>query len=117
MRYFTEKEINNASYGCLNGFERMNEAALDMFDQLRHACGFPLTPTCMFRTSRWDLEKGRSGNSKHTEGLAADFACDDAQKRAVIAREAFRLGFSGIGIHKDFVHVDCREGAAVMWLY
>lgn len=117
MIYFTEKEINKASFGCKDGADRMKPQALLMFDALREACGFPLDGSCYFRTREFDIVQGRSGNSKHTVGIAADFKCHDPFKRAIIVQKALELGFKGIGIHKDFVHVDCREDELVMWLY
>ena len=38
-------------------------------------------------------------------------------QRGTIVRNAIRLGFNGIGIHRVFVHVDLREGQTVVWPY
>ena len=117
MKYFTEGEINRASFGCIDGFSRMHPYTLEMLDALREACGFPLSGSCFFRTVEWDESQGRSGNSKHTLGIAFDIKCTESWKRHIIVKRAMELGFTGIGIHKDFVHLDTRDSAAVLWLY
>lgn len=117
MKFFTEKEINDASFGCDDGFSRMSPEFLEMLDALRESCGFPLVCSCYFRTVEWDISEGRSGNSKHTLGIAADIKFRNSWERYVIVQKAMELGFTGIGIHKDFVHVDIREDTPVLWLY
>jgi hypothetical protein len=38
-------------------------------------------------------------------------------ERRQLVKQAFYLGFTGIGIHKTFVHVDMRETEPVLWVY
>lgn len=117
LRYFTEAEINTASFGVDNGSEFMSIKALLMLDQLREACGFPMQLTCAYRSLEWDISQGRSGRSTHIQGIAFDIKCTEGWKRSVIVRKAQELGFNGIGVHKDFVHVDLRDDTPVLWLY
>jgi hypothetical protein len=38
-------------------------------------------------------------------------------ERRQLVKQAFYLGFTGIGVHKTFVHVDMRETEPVLWVY
>ena len=119
LRYFTKDEINLVSFGCEDGYDRMSIKALLKFDELRHQLGFPLVPTCAFRTFEFDKLKGRSGNSTHTKGIAMDFSVPDHDTAMRIMSKAYDLGFRGIAynIKRKFVHVDCRDGDLAMWQY
>jgi len=35
----------------------------------------------------------------------------------VIVKEAMKMGFGGIGIAKNFIHVDVRDTVQVIWTY
>lgn len=112
LEYFTVKEINDASFGCDNGFNQMNQWFLIMCDQLRHSCGFALTLTCAFRTKEHDLLKGRSGKSDHCKGMGVDFAIIDMAHALVIQAHASRIGFNAfaINLEENFIHVGLRPG-------
>ena len=59
-----------------------------------------------------------NGPGTHTRGIAADIAVSDGFQRMNIVHEALKMGvFTGIGVHKDFIHLDMREGTPVMWTY
>ncbi|MCK5606048.1 hypothetical protein KAR91_29385 [Candidatus Pacearchaeota archaeon] len=120
LKHFTRKEINDVCFGVPEGEEGVNLMALlalIKLDTLRDNVGFALTLTCAYRSKEWDLSKLRSGNSKHTFGIAWDIKCTDSSKRAIIVAEAIKLGFTGIGIHKDFIHADIRKDEFKLWLY
>ena len=120
MKYFSQSEINNASFGTDKGFNFMSDRALLMFDKLREACGFPLIGTCFYRTVKHDRSKGRTGNSQHCKGLAVDFKYTNMAQAVRIIAEAGKLGFTGIAINekKKFVHLDIRESKQIKsWEY
>lgn len=52
-------------------------------------------------------QKG-STNSYHTKGQAADIRCS-AVSAATLAKRAQELGFSGIGLYSNRIHVDTRS--------
>ena len=35
----------------------------------------------------------------------------------IIVKEALKLGFTGIGVAKTFIHVDIRKTTPVVWTY
>lgn len=104
-KYFHDLEFKACTPGC--NISQMDSDFLDMLDELRELCGFPLVLNCAYRSSEWDKERGRSGKSYHTKGLAVDIRCYDAQKRAFIVQYALSLGLS-VGVYSSFIHVDMR---------
>ena len=119
LRYFTKDEINRVSFGCDDGYERMSVKALIKYDELRHAAGFAMRPTCAFRTREHDISKKRSGNSKHCLGIAMDFHFNSMSQAIIIAIKAHEMGFNGIAIDEElrFIHLDLREDELTTWDY
>jgi uncharacterized protein YcbK (DUF882 family) len=69
------------------------------------------------RCSIHNAKVGGSSKSKHVEGIAVDILCDGHQKY-ILTKIAIELGFGGIGIAKDFIHIDTRDIAdRVIWTY
>ena len=66
-----------------------------------------------------DLKKTKSGT--HAQGIAADIKVNNGLQRFKIVEEAIKLGFTGIGVARSFVHVDIRSPddttPFVMWTY
>lgn len=122
LRYFTKEEIDFVSFGCDNGFERMQEKVLIQLDELRHAIGFPLSPTCAFRTKEYDLAKGRSGKSDHCYGRGIDIYINDLAHGLHIQSVAVKFGFNSFGINlkRKFIHIgmrDLQENEFKTWNY
>ena len=61
--------------------EDMDSDFLRKLDKLRELCGFPLVVNCFYRSKEWDKSKGRSGDSFHCKGRAADIRCLSSDKR------------------------------------
>lgn len=104
-KYFHDLEFLACIPSC--NISQMDKSFLVKLDTLRELCGFPLVLNCAYRSPEWDKERGRSGNSYHTKGLAVDIRCFDARKRAVIVEFALRLGLS-VGVYSSFLHIDRR---------
>lgn len=62
---------------------------------------------------------GGSVDSAHTKGLAADIKCDDSGYRFLLIKALVKVGFTRIGIGKDFIHCDLDKDKAqnVIWGY
>ena len=104
-KYFHELEFKACTPSC--SISQMDSRFLVLMDELRVRCGFPLVVNCAYRSQKYDLLKGRSGNSYHTKGRAMDIRCLDSEERAVILREALILGLS-VGVYPRFLHIDDR---------
>lgn len=90
---------------------------VDKLDELRGVCGFPFHITSGYRTPEENKKVGGVAGSAHTQRLAVDIACTDSNKRIKIVGEAYKMGFIGIGIDKNFVHLDIADGKQRIWLY
>ncbi|MFR9495591.1 MAG: D-Ala-D-Ala carboxypeptidase family metallohydrolase [Rikenellaceae bacterium] len=103
-KHFKEVEFNRLTPSC--SLQDMEQSTMDMLDKAREIAGIPFVLNCAKRTREWDLAKGRSGNSAHTEGKAVDIACRNSSTRHVIVDALLKAGFNRIGIAKTFVHAD-----------
>ena len=53
----------------------------------------------------------------HVLGIACDIKVNNGSEKMTIVKEAIRLGFTGIGIAKNFIHLDRRTTTPVIWTY
>ena len=113
MRYFTIDEFDCTE----TGENEMDQYFLDALDALRKVCGFPFHISSGFRSVKHSKEKNKDKPGTHTEGIAADIIVSGGNRRYVLVNNAIKLGFTGIGVGKGFVHVDTRPGPAMMWSY
>ena len=112
LRYFTLDEFNCTHTGENN----MSPEFLVALDNLRHECGFPFIITSGYRSIDHPIEAAKAVPGTHSRGIAADIKITNGQQRYLILKKAYELGFTGIGIAKDFVHLDTRM-SPVTWAY
>ena len=111
--YFTRDE-----FACKEtGENEIKDDFISRLDELRERCGFPFRITSGYRSPRHSIEAVKSRPGQHTTGRAADIAVNGGEQRYILLREAFDMGFPGIGPAKDFVHVDERLSGATSWVY
>lgn len=113
-KYFTEGEFKLCSPSC--ELSDMDEVFLATLDLVRRFYGRPITITCAYRSKEYDKMHGRDGNSYHCKGRAVDIYCCDSYHRAELVYAAQACGLNGIGIGKNFIHVDDRV-IRTMWHY
>lgn len=94
--------------GC--GQNLISSKFVDMLDELREACGFPLPVTSGYRCPTYNAKVSSTGhNGPHTTGRAADLGVSRKQAYEVLSW-AMRMGFTGIGIKQTgegrFIHLD-----------
>lgn len=113
LTYFSPKE-----FACKEtGENNMDSEFLLRLDKLRGECGFPFRITSGYRSTEHSVERKKPRPGTHTKGIAADIACTNSFERYKIIEEALKLGFTGIGIAKSFVHVDTRKDLPRTWVY
>ena len=95
----------------------MQHSFVERLDILRHRCGFPFTITSGYRDKSHPVEASKAKGGRHTQGIAADIAVTNSVERYIIINIAMRMGFNGIGIAGNFIHVDDRNTAPVVWVY
>ena len=114
MRYF-----NISEFDCsFTGNNEMDEWFLARLDSLRHACDFPFTITSGYRDPvGHPIEAKKSIAGTHAQGIAADIKVNNGIEKYKIISEAMKMGFTGIGVAKTFIHVDDRTTQPVVWSY
>tara|TARA_A200000159_G_scaffold30394_1_gene27008 strand:- start:107 stop:451 length:345 start_codon:yes stop_codon:yes gene_type:complete len=113
FKYFKRDEFD-----CqVTGNNEMKDEFIHKLDELRSACGFSFHITSGYRDPSHPIEARKEKAGTHAQGIAADIMALNGADRYVIVREAMRLGFTGIGVAKTFIHVDIRETTPVVWEY
>ena len=100
------------------GENEMQEDFMVDLQILRSAFGKPMTITSGYRSILHSVERNKpNGGGTHTQGIAADIAVF-GQDRYKLVRLAMDFGFTGIGVHKSFIHLDRRPTEnTTMWGY
>ena len=113
MRYFKIED-----FACKEtGENQMDEHFLLWLDELRHRCGFAFNLTSAYRSPRHSVEVVKDRPGQHAQGRAVDIRVSGGAQRYILMREAFKMGFTGIGEHKNFIHVDMRITEPKAWPY
>lgn len=98
---------------------RMSHEFLDMLDAARSIAGVPFRINSGYRTAKHNKKIGGVQNSSHLRGLAADISCTSSDQRFRILAALIAVGFTRIGIHRSFIHVDNDQvkTPGVAWMY
>ena len=118
LTYFSRSE-----FSCqYTGENKIEDSLLLKVDELRERCGFPFIITSGYRSLAHPIERAKKTNTgTHAQGIAADIKVIDGVQRFKIVSEAIKMGFTGIGVASNFVHVDIRSldtnESPVMWCY
>jgi zinc D-Ala-D-Ala carboxypeptidase len=100
------------------GENEISEEFVACLDALRTVCGFPFIITSGYRSPEHSAERDKpSGGGTHTQGIAADIKVSGGAQRYLIQKHAYKMGFTGIGVAKTFIHLDMRETEAMSWSY
>tara|TARA_R100000655_G_scaffold109987_1_gene166808 strand:- start:1124 stop:1471 length:348 start_codon:yes stop_codon:yes gene_type:complete len=114
----TFKYFKLSDFNCQEtGENKMEVAFIEKLDRLREECGFPFIITSGYRSSTHSIEAKKATPGQHTKGNAADIKAVGGAQRIQIVKEALKLGFTGIGVAKTFIHVDTRTTVPVLWTY
>ena len=114
MRYFSLSEFQCSE----TGDNEINTDFVLQLDELRHICGFPFHINSGYRSPLHSIEAAKpNGPGRHAEGIAADIRVTNGGDRFTLIDNAIQMGFRGIGIDKDYIHIDQRDSTPVMWVY
>lgn len=114
LDYFAPVEFSRCIPSCSK--EQMSPEFMERLNKARRLAGLPFVLNSAFRSSEYDMQRGRTGNSYHCKGRAVDIKCLDSSSRGAIVRALIKSGFRGIGISNTFIHVDDRPNMCI-WLY
>lgn len=99
------------------GENQMQPVFLYELQKLRDAFGQPMVITSGYRSPQHSIEKRKEKPGTHAQGLAADIAVYGEQ-RYVLLKLAFASGvFTGIGVDKNFIHLDMSPSRRAVWSY
>ena len=116
MKHFHIREFDCTHTGT--GGDNMDPEFLAKLDELREICGFPFRITSGWRDATHPVELRKAQPGTHNQGIACDIAVSNGFERMNIVHEALKMGcFNGIGVGKNFVHLDTRKTTPVMWTY
>lgn len=110
--HFTVDEFKCPCCGTCN----MDQNFMKLLEDFRVTWNRPLKINSGYRCAKHNKDVDGVPGSQHLQGKAADvevFAPD----RYYFVRLAFEKGFKGIGIGKNFVHMDFRVEDPKMWKY
>ena len=108
--------------GC--GINGMSPKTLDLCQDLRRKCGFPLMITSGYRCPNHNSSVSETGtDGPHTTGEALDIRVDRKNAHTLL-KHALALGFTGIGVQQKgkvrFIHLDTIDDCLTrptVWSY
>lgn len=106
-----------AEFDCQEtGENEMQTRFMEMLQALRAKYGKPMTITSGYRSPNHSIERRKTKPGTHAQGIAADIYAVGHDKFRLV-KLAFEVGFTGIGIDKSFVHLDCSRERRAIWSY
>lgn len=94
----------------------MNPGFMAALQTLRDKWGKPLLINSGFRCVEHNKAVQGVPSSQHLTGRAADVRVS-ADDRYSFVKLVQSIGFKGVGIAINFVHIDTREGPEALWKY
>jgi len=97
----------------------MSDAFIEDLNIARHLANTPFIINSGVRCPAHNKRVGGLPSSSHQLGLAVDIKANDSESRFKIMQGLIQVGFTRIGIHKTFIHVDIDRTKPVnlIWLY
>lgn len=114
MKFFKKEEFDCPCCGKNECVEKLFLA----LESLRTFLSVPLVVNSGYRCKEHNEEVGGKPSSFHLQGMAADISIIgmDGKKRFEVLKYVTVM-FNGIGIAKNYIHLDVRVGPQVMWVY
>ncbi|MEP1143845.1 MAG: D-Ala-D-Ala carboxypeptidase family metallohydrolase [Henriciella sp.] len=112
---FTASELACKCAGRFCGGAYWHDSGfLDRLQTLRDRVARPINVTSAHRCPQWNACVGGAPLSRHKR-LAVDISVSghDRQRLYRLSRD---VGFTGFGLARSFIHLDCRAASAV-WYY
>jgi uncharacterized protein YcbK (DUF882 family) len=95
----------------------MQKEAVDLLQKVRDIVGRPLQITSAYRCENHPVESRKEKPGTHNQGIAIDIYATNGAERYEIITAGLKVGATGIGVAKKFVHLDFRDGVPVCWTY
>ena len=97
-------------FACKDGSDLIyiDDELVEKLQIMRDYFNSPITINSGYRTNDYNIKVGGAVNSQHVKGRAADIVVR-GKKPSTVAEFAKKIGFRGVGLYNDFVHVDTRS--------
>lgn len=97
----------------------MDKGMLVKLQELRDEWGGSLSVNSAYRCAKHNTNVGGKQASRHLNGDAIDISNHNmnAYEKYKFLKLLMDMGWTGIGLHKDFFHVDTRPGVPIIWYY
>lgn len=99
-------------FACNDGSDPIfiSSELVEVLQKIRDHFGKPVNINSGFRTASYNKKVGGATYSQHLYGTAADIRISGVSPKNIAAyAETLLPNKGGIGIYKDFVHIDVRE--------
>jgi len=106
--YFTAEEMASK-----DGAKELllSQELLEVLEMIRDNFNKPVIVNSGYRTPWWNTQVGKSKNSYHCKGMAADIRIKDVSPKEIAKfASEYMKNYGGVICYKNFVHVDVREG-------
>jgi len=110
--YFTDLELKCPCCGVI----KMDHSFLVKLNLAREIAGIPFVICSGYRCEKHNASVG-SASTNHTSGRAVDVKTPDGRTRWKIVSASFDVYMPGIGVGKDFVHLDTNHTEPALWTY
>ena len=113
---FQGKEVK-CKCGC--GFYILDYGLINRVQCLRTIMDIPFDVSSWCRCELHNRREGGTKDSMHPEGKAIDIIWRNwpTSLRYMVLQNAFLMDFSGIGISKNYFHLDISDVKRRVWLY
>lgn len=97
-------------FKCKDGSReiKIDSRLIQKLQKLRNLLKRPIKIISGYRTESYNNLINGAKNSYHCKGMAADISVSGLENYK-LALYAANVGFTGIGIYNDYVHVDVRD--------
>ena len=120
MDSFLSKNFKVSEIACpCCGKINVDPQFIDQLQQLRNVLNKPFKINSAYRCERHNREVGGVINSYHRKGSAVDVSTKSwkSSELFMLISKSIEYGFGGIGIDRNFIHLDLRKGDAKLWVY
>lgn len=99
------------------GQMEINAKFLNKLSTIQFGLGKELAINSGYRCAKHNAEVGGAKDSRHMLGIAADISCVDVADRWQLVSLAVKVDLHGIGVGKNFIHLDDRVEDGSCWTY
>lgn len=99
-------------FACNDGSDPIfiSSELVEVLQKIRYHFGKPVNINSGFRTASYNKKVGGATYSQHLYGTAADIRISGVSPKNIAAyAETLLPNKGGIGIYRDFVHIDVRD--------